>query len=188
MKNERLFRTIDLFISICALIVLSPVMLVLFLCGFFEFGYPFFRQKRLGRFQREFTIFKFRTLPVAIPDMPTHHLPVEVIGPYGKFLRRTKLDELPQLYNVLRGEMSLVGPRPCLPTQHELIIVRKQALVFDVRPGITGLAQLSGVDMSTPRALARLDALMVQGLTLKRYFLYLFRTIVVRGRRDGSVF
>jgi len=103
---------------------------------------------------------------------------------FGHFLRRTKLDELLQLWNVLKGEMSLVGPRPNLFNQKELIRERSALSVYDVRPGITGLAQVSGVDMSTPKLLAETDAKMLIELNISQYFSYIFQTIVGRGAGD----
>jgi len=100
------------------------------------------------------------------------------------FLRRTKLDELPQLWNVLKGEMSLVGPRPCLFNQHELIAERESRGVFAVRPGITGLAQINGIDMSTPKLLAEVDARMLQDLGARTYFAYIIKTVTGEGRGD----
>jgi lipopolysaccharide/colanic/teichoic acid biosynthesis glycosyltransferase len=102
----------------------------------------------------------------------------------GAFLRRTKLDELPQLWNVLKGDMSLVGPRPCLFNQAELINERALRGVFDVRPGITGLAQTQGIDMSTPKLLAETDAEMIVVLNIKSYFKYIVQTLVGSGRGD----
>jgi lipopolysaccharide/colanic/teichoic acid biosynthesis glycosyltransferase len=102
----------------------------------------------------------------------------------GAFLRRSKLDELPQLWNVLRGDMSLVGPRPGLPGQHELVRARESEGVFSARPGITGLAQLRGIDMSTPELLALTDAEMLRRLNLKSYFAYIFQTVLGGGAGD----
>jgi lipopolysaccharide/colanic/teichoic acid biosynthesis glycosyltransferase len=99
-------------------------------------------------------------------------------------LRRTKLDELPQAWNVLVGDMSFVGPRPCLPSQGELIAAREHLNVFSVRPGITGLAQLSGVDMSTPQLLADLDATLVQSLDLNTYLRCIALTFLGKGSGD----
>ena len=106
------------------------------------------------------------------------------ITKWGRTMRKWRLDELPQLWNVLKGEMSLVGPRPCLPNQMELIQERDQRGVFEVLPGITGLAQIKGIDMSTPELLAKIDAQMIQELTLKKYFQYLFMTIGGAGSGD----
>ena len=98
-------------------------------------------------------------------DVATHLLDESQVTPVGTILRRTKLDELPQLWNVLKGDMSLVGPRPCLPTQKELIKARDNLRVFAVRPGITGLAQINGIDMSQPKLLAKTDARMLENLS-----------------------
>ena len=100
------------------------------------------------------------------------------------FLRRTKLDELPQLWNVLKGEMSFVGPRPCLFNQTELIAERRSRGVFEARPGITGLAQVSNIDMSTPKLLAEIDAHMLKELTMPAYFKYIFMTVGGKGSGD----
>ncbi|MFZ1569048.1 MAG: sugar transferase [Thiolinea sp.] len=97
---------------------------------------------------------------------------------------RTKLDELPQLWNVLKGEMSRVGPRPCLPTQTELIDEREKSQVFKLRPGITGLAQINNIDMSTPELLAETDAKMLQNLSLLNYFSYISQTLLGKGQGD----
>ena len=117
-------------------------------------------------------------------SVATHLANPAAVTSLGAFLRRTKLDELPQLWNVLKGEMSLVGPRPCLLNQTELIEERASRDVFAARPGITGLAQISGIDMSTPSLLAETDARMLQGLGLFAYFTYLFKTVTGAGRGD----
>jgi lipopolysaccharide/colanic/teichoic acid biosynthesis glycosyltransferase len=107
------------------------------------------------------------------------------ITPLGAFLRQSKLDELPQLWNVLKGEMSLVGPRPCLLNQTELIRERAARAVFNARPGITGLAQVNNVDMSTPKLLAEIDARMLTELKVSDYFEYIFMTVGGKGSGDG---
>jgi lipopolysaccharide/colanic/teichoic acid biosynthesis glycosyltransferase len=109
---------------------------------------------------------------------------VSAITPLGSFLRRTKLDELPQLWNVIKGEMSLVGPRPCLLNQTELISERSSRAVFNARPGITGLAQVNNIDMSTPKLLAETDACMLEELTASTYFKYIFMTVGGKGAGD----
>ena len=123
-------------------------------------------------------------MAVNAPSVPTHQLPENLITPFGKILRQTKLDELPQLLNVLRGEMSLVGPRPGLPCQIELYQARDKYGVFSVRPGITGLSQLSGVDMSTPELLAKTDAEMIEQMSVYKYFVCIILTAVGRGFGD----
>ena len=117
--------------------------------------------------------------------MASHLVEASAITPLGAFLRRTKLDELPQLWNVFKGEMSLVGPRPCLFSQTELISERALRGVFDVRPGITGLAQVNNIDMATPKLLAETDAQMLKELTLPAYFKYIFMTVGGKGSGDA---
>ncbi len=124
-------------------------------------GPALFRQTRVGRNERCFTCYKFRTMHQNTGDRPSHEVSDSAITPVGRFLRRWKIDELPQLLNVIRGDMSLIGPRPCLTSQRELIEARRHFDVFRVRPGISGLAQVNGVDMSKPRLLARIDGLYV---------------------------
>ena len=117
-------------------------------------------------------------------SVASHLASASAITPFGKFLRRTKIDELPQLWNVLKGEMSLVGPRPCLFNQQELIDERESRGVLSVRPGITGLAQISKIDMSTPQLLAQTDARMIGELTVGKYFSYIVQTVCGKGSGD----
>jgi O-antigen biosynthesis protein WbqP len=117
-------------------------------------------------------------------SVATHLADASAITRFGHFLRRTKLDELPQLWNVLKGDMSLVGPRPCLFNQKELITERAQRGVFNYRPGITGLAQIQGIDMSTPELLAKTDAEMLKRLDLVSYFQFIFLTVLGKGSGD----
>lgn len=161
-----------------------PLMLVLVALGWFDTGSPLFRQERVGRHQRPFVLIKFRTMRPGTASVATHLAQASAVTSFGRFLRRSKLDELPQLWNVLKGEMSLVGPRPCLFNQLELIAERDKRDVFDVRPGITGLAQVQGIDMSTPRLLAETDAQMIKSLTLLNYFKYIFLTVAGNGAGD----
>jgi len=121
-------------------------------------GPGIFAQPRVGKDEKVFTCYKFRTMQEGSPQAGTHEVSTSFVTPVGHFLRKTKIDEFPQIWNLVKGEMSLVGPRPCLPGQRELIEWRRRFGVFRCRPGITGLAQVKGIDMSRPQALARLDA------------------------------
>jgi O-antigen biosynthesis protein WbqP len=179
-----MLRVFDLVFSLIGLLLGLPVLLVIYVAGLFDTGSPFFQQVRVGRNERPFTLLKFRTMRPETPSVASHLADISAITPLGLFLRRTKLDELPQLWNVLKGEMSLVGPRPCLFNQTELIGERASRGVFDVRPGITGLAQVNNIDMSTPKLLAETDAQMLKELTLSAYFKYIFMTVGGKGSGD----
>lgn len=179
-----LIRFFDIILSLFGLVVTLPVVLVILALGVFDTGYPIFWQQRVGRYQKPFTLMKFRTMKVDTLHVASHLASRTSITPLGHFLRRTKLDELPQLWNVLKGEMSLVGPRPCLYSQKELIAERKRLSVFGVRPGITGLAQINDIDMSTPVLLADTDARMITKLTLMFYFSLLLQTLIGKGAGD----
>ncbi|WP_336367023.1 sugar transferase [Marinobacter sp. C2H3] len=177
-------RTLDILLAALGLTVGAPVLLLLLLAGYCDTRSPLFIQLRVGRDERPFRLVKFRTMKRGTASVATHLADAAAVTRLGAFLRRTKLDELPQLWNVLTGNMSLVGPRPCLPSQTELVVCRRQYGVFGVRPGITGLAQVRGIDMSTPELLARTDAQMISEMTLKRYFYYILITAVGRGTGD----
>jgi lipopolysaccharide/colanic/teichoic acid biosynthesis glycosyltransferase len=177
-------RLFDILFASLGLAFGLPILLVLTLLGWFDTRSPLFKQTRVGRKQKPFTLVKFRTMKVGTASVATHLASASAITPFGNFLRRSKLDELPQLWNVLWGDMSLVGPRPCLPNQQELINARENLGIFDVRPGITGLAQIQAIDMSIPQKLAKTDAEMLQSLTLKHYFKYILLTVVGKGSGD----
>lgn len=186
-QDRRLIRVLDAVFSALGLILGSPLLLVLTLLGTLDTGSPILRQKRMGRGQTVFTLYKFRTMKCNTPTVGTHLVDAAAITRFGRLLRKTKLDELPQLWNVLKGEMSLVGPRPCLPTQLELIHERELLGVFSVRPGVTGLAQIQGVDMSTPKRLAEVDAKMIHKQSLLMYFSCIIQTAVGAGSGDCVV-
>jgi len=177
-------RIFDFLFSLLGLVVGFPVLLVLTIIGLFDTGSPIFRQVRVGRHQKPFTLVKFRTMKVDTASVATHLASSASITRFGHFLRKTKLDELPQLWNVLKGEMSLVGPRPGLFNQEELTEERAKRGVFDVRPGITGLAQVNEIDMSTPALLAETDQKMIRSLTVVDYFKYIFMTVAGKGAGD----
>jgi lipopolysaccharide/colanic/teichoic acid biosynthesis glycosyltransferase len=119
---------------------------------------PLFAQTRLGKDEKPFLCYKFRTMHPETKQAGTHEISPDAVTPIGHVLRKTKIDELPQVWNILRGEMSVVGPRPCLPAQVEVVAQRRVQGVFAMVPGITGLAQVQGIDMSTPERLAQTDA------------------------------
>lgn len=152
-------RFLDFVITLSLFPVAVPVILALMIIIRLETpGRPLFVQERVGLGRKQFKLVKLRTMYIDTDHCPSHEVKRSTITSVGRFLRKAKLDELPQLWNVLRGDMSLVGPRPCLPSQKELIAERQARGVYAVRPGITGPAQLAGIDMSKPRELAIADA------------------------------
>jgi len=179
-----MIRAFDILFSLLGMIFGIPVFLVVILLSLLDHGSPFFRQIRIGRNQQPFTLVKFRTMAIGTRSVGTHLVDPTSITRLGRFLRKTKLDELPQLINVLMGQMSLVGPRPCLPNQTELIQERLRRGVFALRPGITGIAQVNEVDMSTPRKLARYDQIMVKRMSLTLYFKMIAATAIGKGHGD----
>lgn len=183
-KVNKLIRCLDVLFALLGLVLGLPVLVILFVLGLFDTGSPIFRQERVGRYKEPFTLVKFRTMTVDTASVASHLANGASITRFGHFLRRTKLDELPQLWNVLRGDMSLVGPRPCLFNQEELIVERQARGVLDARPGITGLAQVNNIDMSTPRLLAETDQRMLEKLSVGAYFKYILLTISGKGAGD----
>lgn len=177
-------RIFDFLFSFIGLVLFSPVFMVLLIIGYFDTGLPIFRQKRVGKGMQPFHLKKFRSMHVNAPSVATHLASPSSITSFGSFLRKSKLDELPQLWNVLMGDMSLVGPRPNLFNQEELIQERSSRGVYSVRPGITGLAQINKIDMSTPQLLAETDAKMIQGFSTLMYFRYIILTVFGQGFGD----
>lgn len=180
-----LIRFFDVLFASTGIILLLPIFAVLYCIGLCDTGSPIFRQTRLGKDLVPFTLIKFRTMGINTKSVATHLANQNDVTTFGRFLRKSKLDELPQLWNVLKGDMSLVGPRPNLPTQDEIIESRNQLNVYRVRPGITGLAQIQNIDMSNPQLLARTDAEMIDNLSLKKYFRYILLTIFGKGHGDN---
>jgi lipopolysaccharide/colanic/teichoic acid biosynthesis glycosyltransferase len=150
-------------------------------------GSPLFTQVRVGRGQRPFRLYKLRTMEITAGDKPSHEVDARKITRVGAFLRRTKLDELPQLLNVLNGTMSLVGPRPCLPTQTVLVAERERRGLFAFLPGVTGPAQLQGIDMSDPVLLARTEADYFFAAGPGQDMVLLWRTGTGGGRGDAAL-
>jgi O-antigen biosynthesis protein WbqP len=164
-----MIRFQDIIFSFLSLILFFPLFILIFFIGFLK----------------NFTLIKFRTMKIGTLSAGTHLINSSNITRFGHFLRKFKLDELPQLLNVLMGHMSLVGPRPCLPNQRRLIVERKKRGVYKVKPGITGLAQVSGINMSRPVLLAKTDLKMIKQMSLYYYFYYIFKTgLLIFGKKS----
>ena len=177
-------RALDVLASMVLLLFCSPILLIVIIAIRRQSPGPaIFRQVRVGKKGRPFTCYKLRTMYSGTASLPTHEVQASSVTVLGEHLRRFKIDELPQLCNVLIGDMSLVGPRPCLPSQAALVEARRQLGVFEVRPGITGLAQVKGVDMSDANRLAELDAQYVRTQSLIGDFRLILATL--RGQGVG---
>ena len=177
-------RLLDIVFSFLGLLFGFPILFAIYVIGLFDTGSPVFLQERVGRNKKPFILVKFRTMTVDTASVASHLASTASITKMGGFLRKTKLDELPQLWNVLKGEMSLVGPRPGLFNQEELTKAREDGGVFLVRPGITGLAQVSDIDMSTPELLSKTDAKMIREMSLANYFKFILQTVTGKGAGD----
>ncbi len=180
-------RLMDFLAAILGLLLAFPFMVIIaIVIRWTSPGPAFFVQTRVGLHERPFKCLKFRTMAFGTPDVASHDASTSWITPLGKRLRLYKLDELPQLINVLKGDMSLVGPRPCLPAQSAVVFERRQQNVFAVRPGITGVAQLAGIDMSEPARLALADRKYVDTRSIRGDVLIILRTIFGGGRGDAA--
>jgi O-antigen biosynthesis protein WbqP len=187
MRARVLKRAFDLCLAAPGLLVGFPVVVALIVAVRLDSPGPgIFRQVRVGQNGKQFICLKLRTMVAGTLDRPSHETGGDSITKLGHLLRRTKLDELPQLWNVMRGEMSFVGPRPCLPTQTELIELRRANGVLSLRPGITGIAQTRGVDMSEPGRLAAVDAEYVDVVSLRTDVALIWRTVIGAGRGDAA--
>ena len=184
-------RLIDLLLSACAIVVLSPVYLLICIAIVADDPGPvFFRQKRVGIHKTHFLILKFRTMKVSTPkDVPTHLLenPEQYITRVGKFLRKTSLDELHQIFQIFTGKMAIIGPRPALWNQFDLIAERDKYGANDVRPGLTGWAQINGRDELPIDVKARFDGEYVQNLSFAFDCKCFFGTITAVLKHDGVV-
>ena len=179
-----IIRMLDFFMALVGLVLTFPILIIVTVLGYFDTGSPIFIQERVGKNKRPFKLIKFRTMSVDTKSVASHLASPVSITKFGSFLRKSKIDELPQLINVLKGEMSLVGPRPNLFNQEELILERERRGVYNVLPGITGLAQVNCIDMSTPKLLAETDQKMIVTLTIKDYFKYIIMTATGSGSGD----
>ena len=182
--NNFIIRTLDFLMAFFGLLTTSPILIVVTIIGYFDTGSPIFIQERVGKNKRPFKLIKFRTMSVDTQSVASHLASTASITKLGSFLRKSKIDELPQLINVLKGEMSLVGPRPNLFNQQDLIAERDGRGVYLVLPGVTGLAQVNAIDMSTPKLLAETDQKMIKTLTIQKYFQYILMTATGSGSGD----
>ncbi|MGV3060932.1 sugar transferase [Streptococcus hyovaginalis] len=184
-------RLIAIILSASALIILSPIMLLIAIIIKFDSKGPvFFKQKRVGKNKKYFMIYKYRSMYIDAPsDMPTHLLkdPNAMITKVGKFLRKTSLDELPQLINILKGEMAIVGPRPALWNQYDLIDERDKYKANDIRPGLTGWAQINGRDELEIKEKAKLDGYYVNQLNFAMDVKCFIGTFISVLKSDGVV-
>ncbi|MBT2622934.1 MULTISPECIES: sugar transferase [Chryseobacterium] len=179
-----MIRILDFLFSFFGILFLWPIGIILYIIGLFDTGSPIFFQERVGKQKKPFKLMKFRTMHVNTKSVATHLSSNSSVTKFGGFLRKSKLDELPQLINVLIGDMSLVGPRPNLFNQTDLIEERDKRGVYNFLPGITGLAQINEIDMSTPVELAEKDAEMLRNLTVSDYLKYIFATVGGKGQGD----
>tara|TARA_A100001011_G_C14090965_1_gene748566 strand:- start:50 stop:628 length:579 start_codon:yes stop_codon:yes gene_type:complete len=178
-KNKIL---IDFFLSILFLLFFFWVILIIIVYLKITIGSPvFFIQTRVGQFEKCFKLIKFRTMKIDTDNLGTHLLKGNVLTKNGSFLRRFKLDELPQVFNVFLCQMSFVGPRPCLTNQNEIIKERSKRNIFNLKPGITGLSQINNIDMSRPKYLSKVDLLYKKNISLKLDILMIFSTLIGRG-------
>jgi len=191
MAYLKIKRTGDIILSLLGLIILSPVFLILILAIKFDSKGPIlFKQKRVGTHKKYFNILKFRTMRIDTPkDTPTHLLenPDQYITKVGKFMRKTSLDELPQIINILKGDMSIIGPRPCLWNQYDLIEERDKYGANDVPPGLTGWAQINGRDELPIAVKARKDGVYVRKMSWGMDVRCFIGTITSVLKRDGVV-
>lgn len=186
-------RVFDFISSLIAMIILNPIFLILMIIiKLTSEGPIFFKQRRIGKDNEEFKILKFRTMRIDTPNVATHLLenPEQYITSIGKLMRKTSLDELPQLFNILKGEMSFVGPRPALYNQYDLIEMRTKVGVSKLIPGLTGWAQINGRDEIPLEEKVRLDKeyLEIRGfwLDIKIIFLTFFKVLKSEGVKEGK--
>lgn len=183
-------RVIDIILSLLGLIILAPLFLIaIIIIKIDDPGPAFFKQKRVGVHKSYFNLYKFRSMKMETPDIPTHMLenPEQYITKVGAFLRKTSLDELPQMWNILKGDMSIIGPRPALWNQDDLVAERDKYGANDVRPGLTGWAQINGRDELEIPVKARLDGDYVENLRFGFDCKCFFGTILSVLKSDGVV-
>ena len=180
-----MIRFFDFVFSLIGVLILWPLWVILYIIGIFDTGSPILVQERMGKNLVPFKLYKFRTMHRDTKHVASHLACESSVTSFGRFLRNTKLDELPQLINVLKGDMSLVGPRPVILSQKEVIEAREMKEVYNYLPGVTGLSQINKIDTSNPIRLAAVDAKMLKELTLRNYFTFIFATVIGKGQGDN---
>ena len=194
LKNKtylKVKRVLDIILSVIGIVVLSPLLIIISICiKLTSKGPVFFKQRRIGKNKIEFTIYKFRTMRSDTPhNMPTHMLKNanSYITKVGAVLRKTSLDELPQLFNIVKGDMSIIGPRPALWNQEDLINEREKYSANDIRPGLTGWAQVNGRDELEIHVKAKYDGEYVDKISFLFDLKIFFKTIINVFKHDGIV-
>ncbi len=188
MYKNCIKRLLDIVLSLLGMVILAPLFFVVFIAiKIDDPGPAFFKHKRVGLHKRYFHLYKFRSMKVSAPDLPTHLMEHadQYVTRVGAFLRRTSIDELPQLWNILKGDMSIVGPRPALWSQEDLIAERDKVGANDVRPGLTGWAQINGRDELEISQKVRFDAEYIQKMSFWFDCKCFFGSILPVLRSDG---
>ncbi|MGG5510440.1 sugar transferase [Myroides odoratimimus] len=171
-------RFIDILASVSVLIIILPLLCIISIVIFLQdFGPVIFKQRRVGINGEVFNFYKFRSMPVNTPSVESHETKKLVITPFGKFIRRTNIDELPQLVNILKGDMSLIGPRPPIESQVKLIELRKENGALSCKPGLTGLAQVSSYDNMPEEEKAKFDGIYIKDINFINDVKIIFRTL-----------
>lgn len=172
-------RVFDIIFAVGLIVGLLPFFLFIsFIIFIQDFGTPIFKQIRIGKNGEEFLFFKFRSMPLNTPNVESHQKEKLKITPFGKFIRRTNLDELPQFFNVLKGDMSFIGPRPPIASQKKLIAFRKANKSLFLKPGLTGWAQVNSYDGMPEAIKANFDGEYADRISLKMDLLILFKTVI----------
>lgn len=172
-------RLFDFLLAIGLICALIPIYFIIGLIIFLQdFGSPIFKQMRIGKDGKEFLFYKFRSMPLKTPNVESHQKGLLKITPFGKFIRRTNLDELPQFFNVLKADMSFIGPRPPIPSQESLISLRKRNKSLFLKPGLTGWAQVNSYDNMPEDVKAKFDGEYAKNISLKMDLRILFKTVI----------
>jgi O-antigen biosynthesis protein WbqP len=179
IKYYQVKRLFDVLLCLTLLMCLIPIfVIIVVVIRLQDGGAAIFRQKRIGKYGSVFMFYKFRSMPLSTPNVESNDTTKLQITPFGKFIRRTNLDELPQFYNVLKGDMSFIGPRPPIPTQFELIELRKKNGSIDLTPGLTGWAQVNSFDGMSVSEKARFDGEYASEFSFGLDVLILLKTIL----------